>query len=301
MRFLMAIGLPGSGKSTYGLSLDDTYVVVSSDAIREELYGNVEDNKHNDRTYDTMLKRSVAALNEGKNVYFDACNVWSKKRVNMLREIRHRLTVKATFDCLVFAIPFEYCKHNNLSRDRVVPEYAMIRMYKAFQSPHNIEGWDNIYVHNGNKKANKAFIDNILKESVSLPHDNPHHQMSVGEHMASAYAQWQKDPECFDDVVGETTKYHDVGKPFCKVFTNAKGEPSDIAHFYNHENVGAYLYLVTCPRGKLNDRDMEIASLINHHMDFFRGEEYVEKIRKRYGEVFFKKLSLVHKYDLLAH
>lgn len=41
--FIMLVGLPGSGKSTYAEELKrEGYIIHSSDAIREELTGDIE-------------------------------------------------------------------------------------------------------------------------------------------------------------------------------------------------------------------------------------------------------------------
>ena len=50
-KFLMMVGLVGSGKSTKAQELSKEYdaTIFSSDALREELYGNIDDQEHNQR------------------------------------------------------------------------------------------------------------------------------------------------------------------------------------------------------------------------------------------------------------
>jgi hypothetical protein len=77
-----------------------------------------------------------------------------------------------------------------------------------------------------------------------------------------------------------------------------KGEVTPIAHYYSHENVGAYLYLTYCYK---DSTDLYIANLIQHHMDFFKGEKYLQKIADRFGEEFMRDLTLLHEADINAH
>ena len=45
--FIMYIGISGSGKSTHANQHKDNYVIVSSDGYREKLYGDINDQTHN--------------------------------------------------------------------------------------------------------------------------------------------------------------------------------------------------------------------------------------------------------------
>lgn len=78
-------------------------------------------------------------------------------------------------------------------------------------------------------------------------------------------------------------RFHDVCKYKCKVFHNAKGEPTEEAHYYNHENVSAYDFIVhyyLMPP----QRAIHIANLIANHMVFMpankqwkREESFMER------------------------
>ena len=54
--FFMMVGLPASGKSTEAENLCSRYnaVHISSDKIREEVFGNVRDSDHNQEVFDIM-------------------------------------------------------------------------------------------------------------------------------------------------------------------------------------------------------------------------------------------------------
>ena len=59
--FTMLMGLPGSGKSTFAnevVTADSlTSVLISSDSLREELFGDVNDQTHNTEVFEEMHRR----------------------------------------------------------------------------------------------------------------------------------------------------------------------------------------------------------------------------------------------------
>lgn len=308
-RFYMLIGLPGSGKSTWSLSIANYNTsIISSDTIREELYGDVNDTIHNDETFNFMFSRTVKSLNSGRDVIYDATNLSRKRRINLLKQLP-----LGTEKCAVlFAVPFTVCMERNLSRDRIVPENVMNRMYKSFNVPSTSEGFDYIHIVSPGVDEIASHDELLFKlyDGCDLPHDNPHHTYTCGQHCISAannafnIARRERLSSHKMNVLVESALYHDAGKPFCKVWHNAKGEESDVAHFYNHENVSAYDYICGKFAG-CSDAEMErillVANLINNHMVFFAGDKAIEKRRKQYGEDFWKILTWLHEADMSAH
>ena len=302
IRFIMAVGLPGSGKSTvYQNSFSDCEY-VSSDAIREEVFGDVNDQSHNAEVFEIMMKRTREYLKNGRDVFYDATNLSTKRRIGFLKEISHFENVVKF--CALVVPPIEIVKEQNAKRDRKVPEYVINRMFKSFDMPHKSEGWDDIIIFNN--KENYALLSKMIYDACSIPHDNPHHSASIGNHMRLANDYMKKIvlnnglKYSADEMLylGAASMAHDIGKPYCKVWHNAKGEPSEVAHYYNHENVGTYIF-ISHSMGK--EDDIYAANLIAHHMDYWKGEKYIEKIRSRFGEKFMKDLDLLHEADLAAH
>jgi len=78
--FCMLVGLPGSGKTSFALSLKDKYDIISSDSIRKELYGSERIQENNNKVFEIMRKRAIEALKSGKNVIYDATNMTRKFR-----------------------------------------------------------------------------------------------------------------------------------------------------------------------------------------------------------------------------
>lgn len=299
--FEMLIGIPASGKSSYAKNMvakNSSIVIVSSDAIRKELYGSEEDQSHNGEVFNEMLKRTREGLATGAHIIYDATNLSRKRRAALLKQLPD-CEKRAT----VFATPFEVCCERNNSRERIVPQHAMDRMFRSFEPPHWAEGFNSISIINFNSSVS---LDDILEKNIECNHDNPHHELSCGMHCLAAahyvYLNYNNRVNAANyDVLYFAAKYHDVSKYKVKVFHNMKGHPTDIAHYYFHQNVSAYDFLAHY-RGFMSvEKLILIANLISNHMVFFEGEAAKDKKRKFYGEEFWKLLRMVHMADLAAH
>lgn len=298
-KFYFTVGIPGCGKSTYFKNnFGDEVIYISSDKLREELLGDVNDQSKNSLIFNEMYERTITALKENKDVYYDATNLNRKRRINLLKQLPECEKI-----AIVFAIPFDICCARNNARERVVPQNVMERMYKSFEPPYYVEGFDKIEVvhQDGEKKS----IEDILYENMKCVHDNPHHKFSCGVHCLEAAAQAsaivstsKKMSHTGRYIVCRAARYHDVSKYKCKVFKNRKGEPTEIAHFYNHENVSAYDYLA---HTDVHDHEILIANLIANHMVFFSEEKNIIKKKKLYGDAFWNLLEIIHTADLASH
>ena len=296
-KLIMLIGLPASGKTSFTKTLQCSYKnddieIISSDAIRKELFGSEEEQKYNNKVFEEVYKRARFSIQHKKITVIDATNLNRKRRIGFLKSIPDCLA-----EAIVFAIPFELCCERNAARERVVPQSAMERMYRSFQPPHYAEGFDDIQIV-GSKDVG-LYIYKCEQENIKTSHDNSHHTFSCGIHCfeAELYIK-NKYPNEVD--LQMAARFHDVSKYKCKVFHNAKGEPTEEAHYYNHENVSAYDFIVhyyLMPP----QRAIHIANLIANHMVFYAGEQAMEKRRKLYGEKFWSDLKKIHEADKYAH
>jgi len=303
---IMMMGLPGAGKDHWMNKLYPNHVHISSDDIRIEVFGDVNDQSHNGEVFNIMWKRLVAALKEEKSVVYNATNLSAKRRINFIDSIK-RLNLDVRCKVILVAPPLERVLEQNSKRDRVVPESVIHRMLKQFEMPHESEGWYKIEIF-GNQ-CNYEHLFGELFAAMSNPHDNPHHSATIGDHMhlAGEYIRERLKNELSSsdrdiyypaEMMVLAADFHDIGKPYCKVYHNAKGEPTEDAHYYNHENVGSYIYI---SHSDGDEVDIWIANLIAHHMDFFKGEAYMKKIKARFPDKFIKDLELLHEADLAAH
>lgn len=316
MKLIYLIGLPGSGKSYYANEYCKDHsgaVIVSSDAIRQELWGDANDQQNPAAVFDEMYARTVAALKADKTVIYDATNLVAKTRKNTLTKLRRELRTEAgEFEAhLVFvSCSISECKRRQQERDRKVPDEVIDRMARQFQAPWYNEGWDVITRVEGGRPQNIAKEhDRLINES----HDNYHHEYSIGLHCtlcASKMKQLLIDKSMntmYKLALIEAAYQHDIGKKKTKAFVNSKGEPDDQAHYYNHDNVGAYLWLSGNEAQYWNEgMFFFIGLLIQWHMQpYFVGDDEVEfgkwcERRGFYGEVA-ECLWLLHEADKAAH
>lgn len=83
------------------------------------------------------------------------------------------------------------------------------------------------------------------------------------------------------------------------------GTTDDNAHYYNHQNVGAYDSLFLDYPKELKDDDiLHIAVLINYHMipyTFGKGNDGRNKMRNRLGNSIYDEVMQLHDCDVNAH
>lgn len=296
---IMLIGLPGAGKSCWSskyMECHENTELISSDSIREEVFGDVNDQSHNTKVFNIVHKRVVAAIKSGKDAILDSTNLSRKRRIHFIKSIPE-CEVRA----IVFAIPFEECCKRNAARDRVVPQGVMDRMYRSFQPPHYAEGFDEINIIT--ECSDNITLKDILDRN-EIPHDNHHHTLNCREHCLATEVIAQKiskrEKLSTNDTILLTmaARYHDIGKSICKTFSDYKGNPTEEAHYYSHQNVSAYLFL--CYDIDLRTKEkIFVANLIYHHMDFYMKDFKVEKML--FNKNFIKLLRLLNESDKAAH
>jgi len=298
--FMMLVGVAGSGKSTYTRLHTDyssAYKVHSSDALRAELYGDENIQGDNNELFNELHRRIISDLRNNRNVIYDACNLSCKRRIAFLEQIRNICCYKK---CVIMATPYEQCLINNSNRERRIPDEAIHRMYLNFNFPAYFEGWDKIDIHYNNQALNYDLKD--LKELNDYDQQNPNHTLTLGGHMT----------KCYNYLINQNASLelctagglHDIGKPFCQTFFNTRGEPSDRAHYYNHQNVGAYLAMFYLANAEFNkDSIINICTYIQYHMQpyFNVTEKSKNKYRKLWGQDLYDDILLIHTSDEYAH
>lgn len=331
-RFMMLVGLPASGKSTFTQEVvegRDDIIVVSSDAIREELYGDESIQQDHAKVFEIMAQRTKEALKNGVHVIYDATNISRKKRKGLLQQLpkfSHKTVV-------YFATDFQTVKHQNNNRERVVPLDAIERMYKNLQIPIYSEGWDNIVFKYDDETLEadlpKSFTDSVragvilnregyelmpflsiyFKEFANvldLAQDSKWHNLSVSRHIYYVYKQVLDNYETNDLAEKELMLWsallHDVGKRFAKSFKNYKGEETRYANFIGHEYVGSQQAVIVLKRMGFDDEFIHtVATLIQFHMYLLDEKASKDKLLNQVGEDLYKKLEFLRDADTLAH
>lgn len=140
----VAVGLPGSGKSTWGNSRKELKV-HSSDLIRKELYDSESIQGDNNIIFNILHKKIEADLIAGMDCYYDATSLTAKLRRGIVRRFRpHADKIVA----LYFNEPIEVCKERNSNRERKVPNGVIDKMASRLTPPELNEGFDEIFYKN---------------------------------------------------------------------------------------------------------------------------------------------------------
>jgi predicted kinase len=303
------VGVAGSGKSTIAMRISSQMkkevVLLSSDAIRGEIYGDENCQRNPGRVFDIMHQRTVAALSQGISVVYDATNLNCKRRMNFLKSIAH---IDCRKICVVVVSTPEDIEERMKSRDRKVPMEVVHKQMCQFQCPNYYEDWDSIWIEYNSKPEDCHASYTKLWRECDIPHDNPHHSLSVMEHMNKA-ADVAEDLAWKDDglsLVHErwVARIHDIGKARTKSFIGRDGNPSEVAHYIGHQNYSAYYSLI------FDNSDFDIslehsldnACLIQWHMEHHLRDPYsLSKFYKMIGPKLLKRLTVLEKADKAAH
>ena len=306
------VGPSGSGKSTFAREYVRYHhgVInwVSSDNIRKELYGDESIQKDHAKVFDLMFKRTVECLKKNESVIYDATNLSSKRRRHLILQVRAAVNFHIRVKAIVFNVPFEELIRNDALRNRTVGEVVIRKQIAQFQVPCYEEGFDEI------KLAWDPIIDpnDFMESRCYIRHDNPHHSLDVFEHMRAVGDAAFNDDRFISITAIEAAYLHDIGKTYTKTWRNAHGEPSDVAHYYGHQNWGAYislnldLWITEWGLGGtiMNDKEyddalLERAFYIQYHMEpFFRQGEAWDKFAVTITDEHAKYIKLIHELDM---
>ena len=137
------VGISGSGKSTHanGLKTSLNAQLIETDAIRQELTGNAEDQTQNGRVFDVAKRRVDNALSQEKNTIIDATSLSVKDRKDWIEIGKaNGAEVRAYF----VDTPVDVAKRQNSNRTRKVPEFVIEKQASKLHSPTKAEGFDNV-------------------------------------------------------------------------------------------------------------------------------------------------------------
>jgi predicted kinase len=139
---VLAIGLPGSGKTTWFRRRGVT--PLSSDLLRNILFDDVEEQRYQGLVFSTLRSLLRARLIARMPLnYVDATNLSIHERrqwIKMAKSFGYE--VQAVF----FDVPLEVCLQRNSQRDRSVSEDVMRKMAEKLKPPVFEEGFEKITV-----------------------------------------------------------------------------------------------------------------------------------------------------------
>jgi len=145
---VLAIGLPGSGKSSWFKR--HNVVPLSSDMVRSLLFDDVREQRFQDLVFSNLRSMLKARLIAKRPMnYVDATNLTPQERQHWIKLAKdYNYEVQAVF----FDVPLEICIERHQRRDRVVPEDVMRRMAAKLKPPAFDEGFAKITVVRVKKK-----------------------------------------------------------------------------------------------------------------------------------------------------
>ncbi len=130
------IGVPGSGKSTLSTELTKfgNYRIVSTDAIRQELYGDATIQGEWIEIETIVISRISQAIADNIPIIYDATNTKRGWRMDLLQKFNLAIPDPVLWMAWYLQTPLKTCKRWNQQRDRQVPEVIIENMYKSLEN-----------------------------------------------------------------------------------------------------------------------------------------------------------------------
>lgn len=312
---MMLVGPSYCGKSSFAEMMKklapERVEIFSSDAIREEIYGDAGCQNNPAKVFEILHERIIKCLKEKEDVVaiYDATNLSAKRRRSFLNSIR---TIACRRACVVFPMSLDELLARVPLRDRKVPEEVLIKQIKNFQCPQKCEGWDDIVI----ELQGEGYNDRELMEKCkNFDQYNRHHSLTLYEHMkktadlvsSKKYIDFDMTKETIADDLYKllvAAYFHDIGKLITQEF-DENGE----AHYRNHHYASAYMWL--CMKGtkklltdkKFTQQDLlDVVFLIQNHMEFyFRDRAGMKKLKESTTPTLYESLKIIHEADIAAH
>lgn len=324
------VGISGSGKSTKAKIIaeqiklqqvnkydefgrTDIIDIISSDAIRKELYNDIEntnDIEHNEEVFKVFNQRVRYALEHYHHVILDATNLSIKNRKS-----HHRIFngVHAKFKnayekiAYVMTTPVSLCKLNCMAREEhFVPQYVVERQMHKFEVPFYEEGFDQIIFDGWDKinssqwyGAQEEDIQKIEALMIGFNQETHHHKYTLDVHCKKCTEEVEKRSN--NKVLIRAARIHDIGKLYTKT---AKNDDSGEYSYHGHNNVGAYSLLQNLDAvGFKNIEDTVLLLFyVNYHMHpfFIQTPKAEKKWKDIFSESLYNDLQLFNECDIIA-
>lgn len=318
-KFIMVMGMTNNGKMKRAQELAeqlDNVVILSSEAIREELFGDKNDKDNQHLVLKTMRERNKEQLSLGKSVIYVATNASSRRREFILNSIVPKEVYKELHYMhlgLVNAVA-EPMEHNRGSEVEDI-----LQQYSAIQTPMTHEKWDKVVIDTGETQyKSPKLIETIVEREEMLtyeeftkvlegtclysmlyfPQDHPKHTFTLDKHTYYAYEyifnNYHKEDR--EDMILASI-FHDIGKVDCQEY---RGD-SRYASYIGHEQVGGQLTLrILLQLGLPQERALKISTLVTLHGHIPQTIALREKLERKIGSEMYIRLNYLQQADFQA-
>lgn len=319
VELIVLVGIPASGKTTYAKSLENENTIrLSSDDIREELFGDVGHQGDSTVVFQEMDKRTKVALKSGKSVIYDATNANSRRRIHLIKSVPKDVVKK----CVYFTHPIGKLCERDFWRDKTVGKEVIMKVYKRLSPPMYWEGWSDIKIvsnykelsHFGKPPIDLDILKNVdsyedyvdylshtkFRNVIEYNQNNLHHTLTLSRHMYKTFTNLQNHvlyghfrPKL---ILSLACLLHDIGKPDCQDYNG-----SFYSTFYRHENTSAQgaMWLLHMS-GYNDDIVIEVGTLIQLHMHLMQKDMNLTKFKNKIGENRYKSLQILNMCDTTA-
>lgn len=140
------VGASGSGKTTLAKELKklfETTYSVSSDDIRETLWGNASDQQNPKKVFNVCENYIIGFADQNVNVIFDATNLYKKYRKRWVELGKQHFDKVVAIWCNTSKVN---CLVNQDKRERQVPTNIVERQWDGLEPPRLDEGFDEVWI-----------------------------------------------------------------------------------------------------------------------------------------------------------
>lgn len=137
------VGIPASGKTTWARENLPGCAIVSTDAIREELFGTAEGGGHEELVFETAHRRVIEQATSGRDVVYDATNVSPAQRGKLLQKLQESGVDFRAVTIVIDVTPAEALRMQEL-RGRKVPAAAIYHFHRSLIPPTVEEGFSEV-------------------------------------------------------------------------------------------------------------------------------------------------------------
>lgn len=314
---IMMIGLSGSGKSTVAKEIKEQVgervTILSSDELRQSLFGDVNDQTHNEEVFSYIKKHTRSVLESDSNqvCVVDATNLSVKDRSWLFCQCG--TNKKGRKIAVLLPTIYDECLTRNSQRQRVVPVSVIERQVRKFEIPFYEEGWDKILIWNVEDesislneeyKTDSGYPDVLFSEMTDFNQRNHHHKYTLDRHCLKAYQELLKRTD--NPIFLRAAQIHDIGK----VYVQVQKENSDECSYHQHHNYGAYYALSHWKLVGIRDwmgidsvdSLLECLFYINYHMQpfFIQNEKTENKYKNLWGDKKYSDIVMFNECDKIA-